>query len=62
MAQYPIESIGNPKVGDVVRMKVESIDDGVATLTFAEADDNMKPEPSAINDMSKAFNEAEDEG
>lgn len=59
MAQYPVAEIGNPKVGDVVRMKVESIDDGVATLVVAETD-NLEPKPSTIGKMTEAFNAAEE--
>lgn len=57
--QCPAESIGSPNVGDTVEMKVDSIKDGVATLSYVEAepDDNMKPEPSAMTEMASAFKE-----
>lgn len=59
--QCPIESIGSPAVGDTVEMKVDSIKDGVATLSYVEAepepDDNMKPQPSAMQEMASAFKE-----
>lgn len=64
--QCPIESIGSPAVGDTVEMKVDSIKDGVATLSYSEAedadetDDNMKPKPSAMQEMASAFKEEED--
>lgn len=55
--QCPVESIGNPSVGDTVEMQVKSIQDGVATLTYGESDgsDMTKPEPSTIGKMAEAF-------
>lgn len=61
MAQYPVAEIGNPKVGDVVRMKVESIEDGIATLALAEAEETLEPKPSTINKMAEAFTAEEAE-
>jgi len=66
--QCSVEKLGKASVGDIVKMRVASIENGNATLEPVKSEPEMemememeKPKPSAMKQMAQAFGPEEEE-